>query len=380
MITGRSSNGRLGDRDRDPGPAEDPALEEPRPGRPSRSWRWGIAGLLAFGGLLVLPVRIPSTVSSYAEIQCAREWSLVRGPDGLLSASVFNHDTGVSSGYQASSFDRSSSVYFTLNPAMIPGRGVTQGDTVGVVSSSETQERLIALNGELASAERLLAVNATGEKAVVVYAAEQRLAIAQRKRKEQERAFYAKGLLPASAYESAENSLRAAGDEVALAAAALEEARTGAKPEQIQLIHGRVSALKDELAALRRRAATHTLIAPISGRVARSASSDVLLTISDTTRYVATIPVRLSDVAKVLATPAARVTLRGLSVPLHGTIAAMDREVSTIGTERVVMATAILEHAHHQPVLGLAIRCDIACRPVSLAAILKHFLISLVSA
>lgn len=358
--------------------------DEPEPRNPALRWL-ALAAALGFATLLVVPVRIPSLVRTFGRVQPAQEWILVRGVDGQLSGSIYNHETGVNEGYRATSFDRSSSVYFTLNPGMVPGRSVARGDTVGIVASSETQERLVALNGELATAQRLLAVNTSGEKAVVVQAAEQRLAIAQRKRAEQEKSFermkalYAQGLLPAGQYESAENALHGADDEVALSSAALAEARSGAKPEQVELIHTNIAALQQEIDALRRRAATHTITSPISGLVARSTSAEVLLSIADTSRYVAMIPVRLADAAKVGATPGARVTFRGLPAPLLGTVAAVDHRVTTIGTERVVMATAVLDRTRANLVLGLPLRCDITCPPATTWAVVRQFLLSLVS-
>lgn len=377
------SNGDPGDE-----PGFDPHAvfdgEEPEPR--SSALRWlAIAGAVGFATLLVVPVRIPSLVRTFGRIQPAHEWVLVRGADGQLSASVYNHETGVSEGYRASSFDRSSSVYFTLNTGMVPGRGIARGDTVGIVSSSETQERLVALNGELASAQRLLAVNTSGEKEIVVRAAEQRLLIAQRKRSEQEKSFtrtkalFAQGLLPQGQYESAENAMHGADDEVALSSAALAEARSGAKPEQVELIHTNIAALREEINVLRRRAATHTIMAPLGGLVARSTSSEILVSIADTSRYIAMIPVRLTDAAKVSASPGARVTFRGLTAPLTGMISSVDHRVTTIGTERVVLATAILDRTSAALVMGLPLRCEITCPPVTTWALVKQFLLSLVS-
>jgi hypothetical protein len=361
-------------------------FEADGPERPSHLGRWLLLALALVAGVLpFLPVQIPSSIRTYGRIQCAHEWVLVRGVDGQLNASTFNHETGVNEGYHASSFDRSASVYFTLNPGMIPGRLITRGDTVGIVSSSETQERLIALNGELARAEGLLRVNTSGEKEVVVQAAEQRLEIAKRRRLEQERSFdrmkalYTQGLLPQGQYESAENSMHGAEDEVALSTSALAEARSGAKPEQVELVSSNIAALKEEIAALRRRAATHTIVAPLTGLVARSTSAEVLLTIADTSRYVAMVPVRLTDVARVAAIPEARVTFLGFSTPLRGRIAAMDHQVTSIGLERVVMATAVLDRTAAPLVVGLTLRCDVTCPPVTPMMLVKQFLLSLVS-
>jgi len=356
------------------------------PERPDVLKRWlPVALLLALAALPFLPIHFPSSIRTYGRIQCAHEWVLMRGIDGQLSANTFNHETGVSEGYHAASFDRSASVYFTLNPGMIPGREITRGDTVGVVSSSEVQERLVALNGELATAEGLLAVNTSGEKAVVVQAAEQRLEIAKRRSMEQERSFersktlFAQGLLPQGQYESAENAMHAAEDEVALATSALAEARSGAKPEQVRLVSSNIAALKQEIAALRNRAAAHTIVSPITGLVARSTSAEMLLTIADTSRYIAMIPVRLADIGRVTAIPQTLVTFRGLSAPLRGHITSIDHQVTSIGLEKVVIATAVLERTAAPLVVGLPLRCDISCPPVTPMMLVKQFLFSLVS-
>ena len=363
-----------------------PALPEFEPaGRPSHLGRWLLLVLaLGAGALFYFPVQFPSSIRTYGRIQCAHEWVLVRSGDGL-SASVYNHETGANEGYHASSFDRNASVSFTLNPDMVPGRQVNRGDTVGIVSSSETQEKLIALNGELAHAEGLLAVNTSGEKDVVIQAAEQRLDIAHRRRDEQERSFerskalYAQQLLTQAQYEASENSMHAAEDEVELATSALAEANSGAKPQQVELIYSNIAALKEEIAALRRRAATLTIVSPLTGLVTRGTSSDVLLTIADTSRYVAMVPVRLVDIARVASVPRAEVTFLGLTAPLRGHITEMDHQVTSIGLERVVLATALLDRSKAPLVLGLPLRCDITCPPVTPMSLVKQFLFSLVS-
>ena len=344
-----------------------------------------LAIALGVAALFVFPVKFPASIRTFGRIQCAHEWVLMRNPDGQLSASTLNHESGVSEDYRASGFDRGAAVYFNLNPSMIPGHQIVQGDTVGIMSSSGTEERLIALNGQLAQAQNLLAVNTTGEKGVVVQAARQRVEIAKRRQAEQERSFdrvqtlYHQGIVPQGQYEVAENSLHAAQDEVLMSTSALEEANAGAKPEQVQLITDRISVLRQQIAALRGQAATQTIIAPLSGLVSRSTSAEILLSVTDTSRYVAMIPVRLIDLPRLDKVPHAQVEFLGLSAPLRGHITSIDHQVTTIGAERVVMVTAILERSAAQLVVGLPLRCSILCPPVTALTILKQFLSTLVA-
>lgn len=339
--------------------------------------------LLTLGGLLLLPIPLPSFVNTYAKITCAHEWVLVKGPDGQLSANLFNYSTGLSEGYRVSNFDRGSSVRFSLSSSVVAGRCVTKGDTIGSISSSETQERLIGLSGQLAAAQGLLAVTATGEKPAIVQDAQQRLSFAKRKIGEQRKILvrakklYTDGVISLGQYEVIENATRALGDEVALASAALDAAQTGAKPEQLTMVQANIAALENEISAIKSRAAGYTITAPLSGRISRKLSPDTLLTISDTTRYVALILVKWSDFGRVAATSNARVTLRGLSRAVHGTVIALDREVGVVHGQRVVIATALLDKPPQDLIPGLTAKCDIACRPISVFALVKQFLLSL---
>ena len=159
-------------------PTRDPIVIRPGSRLPARD-RKGLAastrGLLVLAALaaallallsilLFLPIQIPSVVGTYADVTAANKWMLAKGPSGELVARTFNYQTGMSDGYRVSGFESGSSIYFTLTPSMRPGRHVAIGDTVGTVNSSEMQERLVALNGQLAAAEGELAVHATGAK------------------------------------------------------------------------------------------------------------------------------------------------------------------------------------------------------------------------
>jgi len=334
--------------------------------------------LLAIGTLVYLPLPIPSSVNTFGTINSSQKWVLVKGTDGRLIASTFNFKTGLNEGYRVSNFDPGSSVSFSLRSSLTPGQFVTRGDTVGSIYSSETQERLIALNGELAAARGLLAVNASGQKAAIVSEAQQRLQFAKRKRDEhrtvmvRSEQLHAASLISQSEYEAVRSEDNILQDEVHIAEANLESARTGAKPEQLSLVQGNIVALENEIEAIKRRATTYTLTAPISGTVSRASSPDTLLTISDTTELVALIPVKSSDYSRVANTPDAQLTLRGLARPVHGKVIALDREMQIVQGQRVVIATALLAGPADGLMPGMLVKCRINCRPVTVLESLKR--------
>jgi hypothetical protein len=335
-------------------------------------WGGAIAALIALvAPVLILPIRFPSVVSTFANITAANKWILEKGTTGQLIARTYNYQTGMSDGYRVTNFESGSSIYFSVAASLKPGRQVAVGDTVGTVYSSEMQERLIALNGQLAAAEGRLAVNSTGAKSAVVEAALQRLQSAKRRRADYEatvtrtQALFDDHLLPQGEYDRVQSTVHNLDDAILIEQADLGAAQTGAKPAEVALAQANIAALKDEIRAISSRAATYTLRSPIAGTIASTSSGDLLLTILATSHYVAIMPVRWSDYARVVATPNARVTIAGFSRRVQGRILSLNREVEVLSGQKVVMATALLDSPPDDLLPGSIARCRIECQPLT---------------
>jgi hypothetical protein len=383
-----------------PSPTKDIVAIHPGPhgsaghrGFPSRNVRrlllWGGASvaLLALVALvLFLPFHFPSVVNTFANITAANKWILEKGPAGQLIARSFNYQTGMSDGYRVSNFDSGSSIFFSVSPALKPGMHVVVGDTIGTVYSSEMQERLISLNGQLAAAEGQLAVNATGAKSAVVEAARQRLQSAKRRREDYQatvtrtQQLFDDHLLPQGEYDRVQSTVHNLDDAIAIEQADLEAAQSGAKPEELALAQSHIAALKDEISAISSRAATYTLRAPIDGTISSTYTGETLLTILATSHYVAIMPIRWSDYRRVVLTPNARVTIAGFSRPVQGRILSLNREVEVHAGQKVVMATALLDSPPYDLLPGSTARCRIECRSLTAAEHGKLFLHSIATA
>jgi multidrug efflux pump subunit AcrA (membrane-fusion protein) len=329
-------------------------------------------GLLAIAaGIVFLPIKFPSTVGSYADITAAHEWTLATGSTGQLIANTSNYRTGVSDGYRVTSFDGGSSVFFTLRPSLRPGQRIAAGDTIGVVTSTEMQEHLVSLNGQLAAAERSLAATAAGAKSEVIAAAEQRLESAKRRREdykptvERTQSLFDDHLIPQAEFDRVQTAGHALDDAVAINEADLATARSGAKPEELALAETHIETLKNEIAAANAQAAGYTIRSPIDGILSSNATGSTLVRISASSPYVALIPVRWSDYARVSATPDAPLTIGGFSRPIRGRIVALEHEVSTRASQKVVMATALLDDPPLDLLPGSVARCRIDCRSMT---------------
>jgi hypothetical protein len=331
-----------------------------------------VVGLIAFAaGIVFLPIRFPSIVGSYADITAAHEWTLSTGSAGQLVANTSNYRTGVSDGYRVTSFDGGSSVFFTLRPSLRPGQRIAAGDTIGVVTSTEMQEHLLSLNGQLEAAERSLAASAAGAKSEIIQAAEQRLESAKRRRDdykptvERTQSLFDDHLIPQAEYDRVQTAGHALDDAIAINEADLATARSGAKPEELALAQTHIETLKNEIAAANAQAAGYTIRSPIDGILSSNATGTVLVRISASSPYVALIPVRWSDYARVSGTPDAGVTITGFSRLIRGRIVAMEHEVSSRANQKVVMATALLDDPPIDLLPGSIARCRIDCHPMT---------------
>ena len=336
------------------------------------AWTGAVAVILALGALLVIyPFQFPSAVSTFANITAAHEWSLVQGPTGQLITRTFNYQTGMSDGYALSNFPAGSSTFFTVAPSLRPGKHVAAGDTVGMISSSDVQERLVALNGQLAAAQASLTATSTGAKSAVVQAAQERLDSTIRRRAEYQstltrtQQLFDSNDLPQAQYDQILSTAHSMDDAVRIAKADLEAAQSGAKPEDLAVSEARIAQINNEIAALNSRAAGYTMRTPIAGVVSSNNSSSALLTVAATSSYVALIPIRWSDYARVSSTANAQVTLFGFSRPVLGHVVALGHEVQSVAQQKVVMATVFLDSPPPDLLQGSTARCRIDCNPMT---------------
>ena len=343
----------------------------------------GIGILFDIGLMFFLPFRFPSGVNSFGSIASMHKWVLTKGVNGELIASTFNYKTGLSEGYRVTNFPTGSSVYFSLRSSLVPGQPIAIGDTIGSIYSSEMQERLIALNGQLTAAQRLLAVNATGQKSAIVDEAQQKLDYAKRRLAEHQsvvsrtQKLFEANLISQGEYELVQSQTNVLQDDIRIAEAGLEAARTGAKPEQLELARANIATLENEIASIKSFEATNTLTAPISGTIAPSSSTNDLLTITDTSKYVAQIPVKWTDYTRLASTPDPRLTLMGFSRALHGRVVSVNKEVQVLNGQRVFMATALLEGSRDDLMPGMLAKCRIECRPMTALEYVRRFFGSL---
>jgi hypothetical protein len=322
------------------------------------------------GGLVWLPLRLPSGLDVQGQVLPVQAWYLTRDPDGNLIATLHSYRAGAVVAYTAASVARGDVVALSVDPTLLQRGYTTAGDTVGVLLSGEASYVLAQLAGQLRTAEATLRLYETGEKTALIEEARQRLLRLEEERTQLARTLarkqelHARAFLPDEELELAASTLRQLERSVAEAQAHLEVVQTGARPEQVALAQTQVQALQDETQALRHRLARNTFVVPISGPILHTASPDTLLVVADTSDYVVIMPVRWEDRAQAAIGQA--VTFRTDNATLSGTVVHQDPIAQPLNGGSYLLVTATVDGPSGGQILpGVRVRCTLSGEALS---------------
>lgn len=330
--------------------------------------------------VLFLPIRFSNSIESFGKIIPIRQWILAKGADGELITSMIDNKAGVNEGYNIIQISRGETMRFRINSSIVSDGSVAAGDTIGTVYSSDAEERLTALQGQLLTARAELAVGIGGRKESVVREVEQRLAYAREDADKQQRnldrlqQLFEKELISIEEYEEAQGKANLLRIEIAIVEAELEAVTTGEKSEQINLFHSRIEALEQEIAILCERMRLFSIISPLAGKVSRCYSSDTLLIVSDVSEYVALIPVKLSDCSYVSQAQRVSIGNDGSAIASDGKLLALDNEIHFLNKGQIRMATALLTEPSDDLFSGMVTQCKILCEPVTMREYVLRYL------
>lgn len=337
--------------------------------------------VIIIGVTLVLPFKLPYSISSYCQIHPAKKWVLTMGTDGQLLSTVFDFRNGISEGVRASQFAREGTMRLVLNSLVSSGGQVEIGDTIATIYSSETEESIADIKGQLAIMQASLASTIKGDKESVISEYEAKLVQAEEAAANQKlildrlKALLEKNLTSRQEYEVAEGEEKLLLRDVEIARSQLESARTGAKPEEVEKIKVEIAALEDQLEVLNKRVESFSIISPISGVVSRSYSPDTLLVIADITNYVATIPMKANESFYTALDEKVSIDYNG-NRDINGWLIHLDSEIRIMEGKQTRYGTVLIDNYQGELPLGILSKCTISCKPVTIREYLKRFLIS----
>lgn len=247
--------------------------------------------------ITLLPIKYPITIKSYGKIYPAKEWLITKDQNENIATKYLDRLRGGLQNYYINSFERGDIISYNLEPKVIIGLKVCTGDTIARITSNILLQLQSEILGEINIAEANLNVFQTRENQPIIDEAQYKLDYAQTKYENQKIIFdrifqlYNENLISDEQFEIERSLSQQYEIDVQIAKSQLNAVLEGAKPETIQLLKSNIKTLQDQYSILSERINQGILISPISGIVNNPSTIDTILSIQDTTKYIAFFPI-----------------------------------------------------------------------------------------
>ncbi|MCZ6633032.1 MAG: hypothetical protein O7G87_06465, partial [bacterium] len=89
----------------------------------------GFAVLIVVGMVFYWDVKVPYSIETAGKFLPQKEWVLVRGQDGRLISTLYDHVRGKVEDFDVMHVENGDNLTFKLHPAIVAGATVAVGDT-----------------------------------------------------------------------------------------------------------------------------------------------------------------------------------------------------------------------------------------------------------
>lgn len=325
-------------------------------------------------------VKLPYSISTYAEVLPHKKWILAKGSNGIMTSNLVDYETGMTNNFAFTQFQRGEAIVFSLSDKLSGRKYIALGDTIGELYSTDLAERITELQGELSVAKAELSESQTGEKVSMVAEAENRIKYAQARLEERQKVFerteqlYKKGFATQEEYDLIASEVKQLQIEIEISRAQLQTASSGLKKESIELLRQKVSALGASLELLKKRSKSYVFTSPVSGVVSRTFSSDTVLTIIDYDEVLLNVPLKLSYAQSLKEGDDFEILLSGYDKPVTGRVISLSPVVKFLHYQQVITATILMNNQGHRLLPGMVTEGQIMLEPLSVLEHLKNFI------
>ncbi len=335
---------------------------------------------IVIGMLLVLPVKIPFTISSHAKLFHGKEWIISKDDGGRISAVLLDRISGLTENYRLHQFDRQDAVRFELHSSVVPGNHIQTGDTVGSIYSTRLSREYISLVGDLAVTRASVGLYLSGEKEAVIEEAQNRLAYAEQQLRgharilERQRELHDRELISDEELDIVVQQKQLYEINIRVAESRLQTALTGAKDEQIEYLNAKIQALEDQIRSLEQTLDDYTYVSPIDGIVYHTFSPDTLALIGDPEMHVAVIPVPFRYRPYIINGQQVRLRIPGNNIATcDGTVHLIGNTAHLMNGGQYFMISAIIDNLDDGYLPGIMASASIKTEPVTIREYLLRY-------
>ncbi|MFA7419685.1 MAG: hypothetical protein WCZ90_08355 [Melioribacteraceae bacterium] len=329
-----------------------------------------------FGGSIF----VSNNMNAFAQVQPTHNWIISRGTSGQISSIVVDYITGTSSGNETIQFDRGEDVSFTFTDVLSKKNKITKGDTIAVIQSSQLNERLISLEGELAVTKANLLSQTTGEKEELVKEAEANLELAKSRVAQKRIIFdryqqlFNKNLVSQEEFETHKWEFRLLEIDVQIYKSKLDALRTGVKPQEAAIISLQMETIARQLQFIKERTSKLYITSPIDGVADQKFSSDTLLTVFKTDKVILDTPIRIVDMDKIEVGFLLNIELQKDDFTVSGKIISISKEVKILDGNQIVFARILIDNSTGKLLPGMVVECNLRLGKISLNNYLYDFI------
>lgn len=309
----------------------------------------------------------------------AQQWILSRGADGEIQSSIINNLRGINNSYKLTSFERGESMVLEFNASLTNGQIIEKGYSLGRIYSSNLQENLVQLNGELSVLNASLKASMSGVKESEIKEAQERLEMAKSEYVKQTRIVerlnkqLQKEVIAEEVFQTASDELKILGKAVNVRQAELESSISGEKTDEINMLKTQIIATEKNISFLQKQIdSQNSIIAPFRGRIEKSFSEDTLLVLSNFDVAVAFIPVALEEASYIEKDEKVSFSSVNQSEFLKGVVQRKQTVAQILGGKQCIMVLATVYNVSKDFISGVITQAEINCGSVSLQTYLKR--------
>ena len=327
---------------------------------------------------LFLPIKVQYSFEATAKVYPLKEWFLMRGQDDSYVTEMQNYENNVLSHVKSFKFERGDISEVQIDPDIVSGDMVSEGDTIAYIHSFFIQNEILRLKNLKAVAEGNLQAGEVGEKQALIDQANQQYNFAKQQLALEEKNYnryeklYRDSVISTAEFEVYENTYELALINVDIAYNELENANTGVKIEDLEVIRQQIDSYEREIENYKNLMEQYYVVAPVSGIVNFNQVVNGILSVSDTTKYILKIPVKVNNVQYLDRISGIRFSIPGYDDKLDASFVDLDENVSLLSDQQLVMAKAAVTGGRFKLYPGMAVQCSVLCDRITLLNFMRR--------
>ncbi len=327
-----------------------------------------------------LPIKVNYSFEATALVYSTREWNLKRGQDDSYISELQDNETNVMSNLMSYKFERGDVAEVNICKNHVSGDYITTKDTVAVIHSYFIDNEIIRLKNLKQIEEAALDVTITGEKQTLIEQGRQQLEFAgqqldlAQKSYERQQKLYNDSIISLSEFEIYENQFNLAKINVEITDKALLSLETGAKSEEIDYIKKKIESYEREIETLEKMKDQYYIQSPVDGIISFNKILDGIMTVSDTSRYILKIPVKIFNIQYLDRISSIKFSIPGSVEKTDASFVGIDENINLNLTtnQQLIIAKALINHGIKGIYPGMAVSCQVYCDRITILDFLRR--------